>query len=210
MPEYKEDLEIKNINAELAAKTTIHDKIAIFISSKIGSMVFLYILLLFMATWVSINTALYLSGHKPFDQPFEFSIMLLLSNSIQLITPIFILVSQNIQGRRDTALAEQDYKIAKRTEKETKKIFDYLQDISEKFKTLFYKMNIQQQKIIELEEKQNTFNDIISQSLVLMLRDLSGQMQERPCLLKDASQDADLCDALIEALENYRDALKKK
>jgi len=199
------DLEIKNINDEIEKNTTVHEKIAIFFSKKIGSMFFIYFLLLFMLMWVSINIALLLSGKNPFDKPYDFTIMLLISNSIQLLTPLFLLVSQNIQDKRDKALADQEYLVSKRSENATNETLEYLQNISDKFTTLFTKLDTQQQTIISLEEIQNNVNANISGNLTSILKDAVSQMNHRPCLLDQAGYEQELCDTLINAIKRYKE-----
>jgi len=207
MPDKAIKEEIRNINQEIEENTTIHEKVAIWFSNKIGSMAFVYYLILFMILWSSINISLLLGGHKPFDQPYEFRVMLLISNCIQLITPLFILVSQNIQNRRDKAIADQEYIIAKKTSNETKLMFEYLKNLDSQLKIILTKTNTQQQKIISLEEKQNQFNDIISKNLMMMLKGMISQMKDRPCLLDQTVDNPELCDLLIKALGNYKQNL---
>jgi len=197
------DIEIKNINDEIEKNTTIHEKIAIAFSKKIGSMKFIYSLFIFMALWTSINIILLLSNKHPFDKPYEFSILLLVSNTIQLITPLFILISQNIQDKRDKALADQEYFVAKRTEEETKLIISKLDDISNEFKNILVRIQTQQNKLISLEEKQETFNESVFKSIFTMLQTYSAQINERPCLLKSLKKE-EIVNALIKALEDKK------
>lgn len=177
--------EIKNINDEIERNTNIHEKLAMSLSNKIGSMKFVYILIIFMIAWTSINIGLMISGGTPFDQPYTFTIMLLISNCIQLITPLLILVSQNIQSKRDQAVVNQEYILAKKTRDETKLTFDYLKSLNDQLKIILTKINTQQQKMISLEEKQNQFNEIISQNLMLMLQTMILEIQTKPCLMEN-------------------------
>lgn len=203
------DLEIKNINDEIERTTTIHEKIAISLSKKIGSMYFIYILMSFMIIWVLINIALLYFGKNPFDKPYDFTILLLLSNSIQLLTPLFLLVSQNIQEKRDKALADQEYLVTTRTEAEMKLTFEYLRDLSDKLKSLLTKLNAQQQHIISMEEKQEEFNNIISSNLMSMLKNTVEQINEKPCLLETVSTKEELADYLIKSLTKYKESIEK-
>jgi uncharacterized membrane protein len=154
--------------------------------------------------------ALLYIGKHPFDKPYDFTILLLLSNSIQLFTPLFLLVSQNIQEKRDKALADQEYLVTTRTEAEMKLNFEYLRDLSDKLKSLFTKLNAQQQHIISMEEKQEEFNNIISSNLMNMLRNTVEQINEKPCLLETVSNQEELADYLIKSLTKYKENLEKK
>ena len=201
MPEY--DLEIQNINETLEKQTTIHEKIAMWISQRIGAMYFVYILVALITLWITINMALSLSGNAPFDKPFEFPILLMISNSIQLLIPMFILVSQNIQEKRVKALADQEYLVAKRTENETKQIFQYLREMTGQLDVMLNKIKINQQKIIFIEEQQNKFSNSISGTLTSLLQQLTETMSNRPCLLKQID-DAEILENLIKALEDKK------
>ena len=202
------DIEIKNINDEIEKNTTIHEKVAIAFSNKIGSMKFIYILFTFMALWTSINIILLLSDKHPFDKPYEFSILLLVSNSIQLITPLFILISQNIQDKRAKALADQEYFVAKRTEEETKLIISKLDDISNEFKNMLGRIQTQQNKLVSLEEKQESFNQSVFKSIFTMLQTYSSQMHERPCLLKSIKKE-EIVNTIIKTLEEQKNIIDK-
>lgn len=199
------DIEIKNINEELDKNTTVHERIAVWCSEKIGSMSFVYVLLFFIVSWIFINIFLLISGGTPFDTPYEFSRLLFLSNTIQLLTPLFILVSQNIQAKRDKAFADQDYAKTKKTEQETKLMFDYLKNFQEQFKTLFNKLNVQQHKIIGLEEQQQIFNEMISANLIKALSAMEDERKIRPCLLEQTTKEKELHEYLIKALEKFKE-----
>lgn len=194
------NLEIKNINDELEKNTSIHEKIAIWTSNKIGSMAFVYALVVFIILWSSINIGLLVTGHQPFDKPYEFAVLLLISNTIQLLTPLFILVSQNIQSKRDKALADQEYLLAKKTEEETKLMFEYLKEINEQFKVLLNKFNTQQLQIISLEEQQKDFNDTTASYLVDIIHNVIQQINTRPCLLEESKDNSDIQQKLLDAL----------
>lgn len=203
------DIEIKNINDEIEKDTTIHEKIAISLSKKIGSMKFIYILFTFMILWTSTNIMLFLSGKNPFDKPYEFSVLLLISNTIQLITPLFILISQNIQDKRAQAIADQEYFVTKRTEEETKLVLSKIDDISNEFKNMFNRIQTQQNKIINLEKKQEIFNQSVFKSIFKMLETYSSQMNERPCLLKSIQKE-EIINTIIQTLEEQKNIIDKQ
>jgi len=204
MPEY--DLEIQNINETLEKQTTIHERIAMWISQRIGVMYFVYILVALITLWITINMALSLSGHTPFDKPFGFPVLLMISNSIQLLIPMFILVSQNIQEKRAKALADQEYRVAKRTENEAKQIFQYLREMTGKLDVVLNKIKLNQQEILYIEEQQNKFSNSISGTLTSLLQSLTTAMNHRPCLLKQID-DTEVLEAVIKALEDKKQEL---
>ena len=149
-----------------------------------------------------------MAGLHPFDKPYEFAILLFVSNSIQLLTPIFILVSQNIQDRRTKALAEQQYQIARKDATEFKQMMGQIQEISMQIKNLFKKIEKNQYEIIDHEDEQNIYHGVVSDSLVKMLTSMSGNMDTRPCLLQEAAADPDIANLIITALKAHK--LKKE
>lgn len=162
-----------------------------------------------MILWISTNIMLFLSGRNPFDKPYEFSVLLLISNTIQLITPLFILISQNIQDKRAQAIADQEYFVSKRTEEETKLVLSKIDDISNEFKNMFNRIQTQQNKIISLEEKQEVFNQSVFKSIFKMLETYSSQMNERPCLLKSIQKE-EIVNVIIQTLEEQKNIIDKQ
>ena len=183
-------VEIKNVNDETSHILSASEKVAVWFSDKIGSMSFVYFLLIFMILWASINIGLMMGGISPFDQPYHFPILLLLSNIIQLITPLFILISQNIQSKKDRIAFDQEFFMNQKRDHE--------------FNVLFNKLETNQEKIIEMEKRQEQTNEIFSDGFNKTLQTIINEMHYRPCLLKETTGNLPLYESLIQTLEQYK------
>ena len=87
--------EPQNINVKHKSALGVQDRIALVMTTGIGTMYAVYFFAVFMAGWMLWQT--YFS-HKPFD-PFPFAFLLFLGNIFQLLLMPLIMVGQNIQGR---------------------------------------------------------------------------------------------------------------
>ncbi len=83
----------------------LQDRIALFITTAIGTMYAVYFFGLFMAGWMLWQTYF---DHKPFD-PYPFAFLLFLGNIVQLLLMPLIMVGQNIQGRHAQIRADEEY-----------------------------------------------------------------------------------------------------
>ncbi len=87
----------------------LNNRIALFISSRFGTMWAFYALLLWMLGWVVLATA----GIGLFrNDPYPFTFLLFLSNIVQLLALPVLAVGQQILSRASDKQAEQTYKDA--------------------------------------------------------------------------------------------------
>jgi len=98
--------EPQNINQKHKATFKIQDRMALGITSAIGTMYAVYFFAVFMLGWM-IWQAYF--TQKPFD-PYPFAFLLFLGNIVQLLLMPLIMVGQNIQGRHAEIRAEEEYK----------------------------------------------------------------------------------------------------
>jgi uncharacterized membrane protein len=98
--------EPQNVNLKHKSTLGFQDRIALGLTSGIGTMYAVYFFVLFMTGWMLWQT--YFS-QKPFD-PLPFAFLLFLGNIVQLILMPLIMVGQNIQGRHAEIRAEEEYK----------------------------------------------------------------------------------------------------
>lgn len=96
----------QNINQIHKQKLGIQDRIALIITSAIGTMYAVYILAIGLVGWMLWQTYF---ARQPFD-PFPFLFLLFLGNIIQLLLMPLIMVGQNIQGKHAEIRAEEEYK----------------------------------------------------------------------------------------------------
>jgi CRP/FNR family cyclic AMP-dependent transcriptional regulator len=110
----------RNINVEMAEKSTIGQRIADKVASFGGSWTFIIIYLSFLVSWMAFNTFVlvhYGSGPegKQFDAYPYILLNLMLSMTAALQAPI-IMMSQNRAAEKDRLAAEQDFKVNLKSE----------------------------------------------------------------------------------------------
>src|SRR4030066_566842 len=97
--------EPQNINTKHKSTLGVQDRIALAMTTGIGTMYAVYFFAVFMMGWMLWQTYF---THKPFD-PFPFAFLLFLGNIVQLLLMPLIMVGQNIQGRHAEIRAEEEY-----------------------------------------------------------------------------------------------------
>jgi len=96
----------ENINTKQQASLRLQDKVALLITSAVGTMYAVYFFAVFMAGWMLWQGAV--SKH-PFD-PYPFAFLLFIGNIVQLLLMPLIMVGQNIQGRHAQFRSDEEYK----------------------------------------------------------------------------------------------------
>ena len=104
----------RNINEELAIRTTTMDRIADVIAEFSGSIQFLVLNALWFLIWIVWNTAPFLRHFDPY--PFGFLTMMVSLEAIFL--SIFVLVSQNRQAAKDRLRNDTEYEVNLKAELE--------------------------------------------------------------------------------------------
>jgi uncharacterized membrane protein len=99
----------KNVNAVHKNSLGIQDRIALVITSAIGTMYAVYFFAMWMGGWMLWQVRF---AHKPFD-PYPFAFLLFLGNIIQLLLMPLIMVGQNIQGKHAELRAEEEFNTTK-------------------------------------------------------------------------------------------------
>lgn len=96
----------RNINHEHKAQLKLQDRIALNITTAIGTMYAVYFFMIIMAGWILWQG--FITG-QPFD-PYPFAFLLFLGNIVQLLLMPLIMVGQNIQGRHAELRSDEEYK----------------------------------------------------------------------------------------------------
>jgi len=96
----------QNINIKHKSTLGTQNKLALVMTTGIGTMYAVYFFAVFMMGWMLWQTYF---ASKPFD-PFPFAFLLFLGNIVQLLLMPLIMVGQNIQGRHAEIRAEEEYK----------------------------------------------------------------------------------------------------
>jgi len=116
---------VRNINVEYKKNLSSLDKVAIYITDKVGSVGFFMIIFGWTIIWLGWN--IIAPAELKFDPFPAFVLWLFISNMIQIFLMPLIMVGQNLQGRYSEMRAEADYEVNLKAEKEVEVILAYLE-----------------------------------------------------------------------------------
>jgi uncharacterized membrane protein len=117
---------LKNPNQTHKSRLSNLDKLALFITNKIGTMGFFFIVFTWTVCWLSWN--IFAPSSLRFDPYPAFVLWLFISNLIQLHLMPLLLIGQNIQGRHAEMRADYDFKTDRKAEKEIETILLHLEE----------------------------------------------------------------------------------
>jgi len=96
----------QNVNERHRKGLGLQDRIAVTITTAIGTMYAVYFFAVFMTGWMLWQAVI---SQHPFD-PYPFAFLLFLGNIVQLLLMPLIMVGQNIQGRHNELRADEEFK----------------------------------------------------------------------------------------------------
>ena len=117
---------VRNVNAEYQKKITRIDKLAIWITTRVGTMGFFFIIFTWTALWLLWNALAPVTYR--FDPFPAFVLWLFISNMIQIFLMPLIMVGQNLQGAHSELRAEADYEVNLKAEVEIETILLHLEN----------------------------------------------------------------------------------
>jgi uncharacterized membrane protein len=121
------------------------DRLAIWITDRVGTMGFFLIIFVWTAFWLGWN---FLAPPRlQFDAPMGFVFWLFISNLIQILLMPLIMVGQNIQGRHAEARAEHDLEVNVKAEQEIEVILQHLERQNEMLIAMLKNQGIQLEQI---------------------------------------------------------------
>ncbi|MFA5174073.1 MAG: DUF1003 domain-containing protein [Candidatus Pacearchaeota archaeon] len=109
---------------------TFGQKASDFLTKSAGSWGFIISFLIFIGIWMALNIYAWISHWDPYP----FILLNLVLSCLAAIQAPIILMSQNRQTQRDRLMAEYDYKVNKKAEKEIQEIISTLKRIERKIK----------------------------------------------------------------------------
>lgn len=131
--ELKSIHELKNhykpiLNANVSHKESLSkiDKLALWITEKVGSMGFFLIIFVWTIIWLGWNTLA--PSPARFDPYPAFVLWLFISNMIQIFLMPLIMIGQNLQSKHSEIRAEMDFEINKKAEAEIETILMHLEN----------------------------------------------------------------------------------
>lgn len=101
------------------------DKLALWITNKVGSMGFFVVIFLWTLSWLGWN--IIAPANWRFDPYPAFVLWLFISNVIQIFLLPLIMIGQNIQTKHSDLRAEADFQINTQAELETETILSHLE-----------------------------------------------------------------------------------
>ena len=107
---------VKNPNDTFREQLKPTQKLALFVTERVGTMGFFFIVLTWTVLWLAWNI-LAPKGLKWDPYP-AFVLWLIISNILQILLMPLLLIGQNIQGMRTDIRGEHDFETDKRAEKE--------------------------------------------------------------------------------------------
>jgi uncharacterized membrane protein len=116
---------LRNVNQEQKEKLKGLDRLALWITTHVGTMGFFLVILTWTVLWLGWN--LLAPKSLQFDPPMGFVFWLFISNMIQILLMPLIMVGQNIQGAHAEARAEHDLEVNVKAEGEIEVILEHLE-----------------------------------------------------------------------------------
>ncbi len=117
--------QIRNVNIEHNKSLSRLERLAVWITNKVGSMGFFIIVFVWTIVWLGWNT---LGPNESRFDPFPaFVLWLFLSNVLQIFLMPLIMIGQNLQGRHAEKRAESDFEVNVKAEKEIETILLHLE-----------------------------------------------------------------------------------
>lgn len=116
----------KNINHLHKQSLSGMERTAVFVTEKIGTMGFFFIIFGWTVVWLGWN--IFAPQKFRFDPFPAFVLWLFISNLIQIHLMPLIMVGQNIQGRHQEMRSEHDFETDKKAEKEIETILLHLEN----------------------------------------------------------------------------------
>ncbi len=116
----------KNINAVHRKSLSKMEKLALFVTQRIGTMGFFFVIFAWTILWLGWN--ILTPKNLRFDPFPAFVLWLFISNLIQIHLMPLIMVGQNIQGKHADLRSEHDFETDKKAEKEIETILLHLEN----------------------------------------------------------------------------------
>ena len=117
------------IRAEYSKKLSGLDRLAVWMTERVGTMGFCLLLLAWTTVWLGWNTLAPMELR--FDPYPAFVLWLFLSNMIQILLMPLIMVGQNLEGRHAELRAQADFEVNTKAEREIEAILLHLEQQSD-------------------------------------------------------------------------------
>jgi uncharacterized membrane protein len=127
VPHFKhESHQVKNVNDQVMESFSPMERVALYITDRVGSFGFFLIIAAWSAVWLGWNTLA--PKQDRFDPAPAFVMWLFISNLIQIGLMPLIMVGQNLLNRHSELRSEEDFKINMKAEQEAQAILLHLEN----------------------------------------------------------------------------------
>ena len=116
---------LRNVHHEVRAKLSLMNRIALFITQRVGTMGFFLVIFGWTILWLGWN--LFGPERLRFDPAMGFVLYLFVCNVIQILLMPLIMVGQNLQGMHSEARAQHDLDVNVKAEREIEVILQHLE-----------------------------------------------------------------------------------
>ena len=117
---------VRNANIEARQKLMALDELALWITQKVGTMGFFFIIFIWTTVWLAWNWV------TPKDVRFDlypaFVLWLFISNMLQIFLMPLIMIGQNLQSDHAEVRAEADFEVNTKAEREIETILMHLEN----------------------------------------------------------------------------------
>ena len=141
---------LTNVNTEVKEKLTPLNRLAVFITDRVGTMGFFLIIFTWTVVWLGWN--LLTPKSWQFDPPMGFVFYLFISNVIQILLMPLIMVGQNVQGSHAEARAEHDLEVNVKAEEEIEVILSHLEYQNHLLIELMQKVDVSVGALVEAQD----------------------------------------------------------
>jgi uncharacterized membrane protein len=131
---------LKNTHKQVRESLSPLNKVALFITNRVGTFGFFLIIFAWTIIWLAWNTL----GPKSaqFDPAMGFVLYLFLCNVIQILLMPLIMVGQNLQGMHSEARAEHDLEVNIKAEQEIEVILQHLEQQNDLLMKMVEKLGV--------------------------------------------------------------------
>ncbi len=91
---------IKIVTKKVTDQFSLNDRIAVFITEKLGTMSMVYGAIVFILFWMFV-------GYETYQDPYPFSLLLLIINIVTILLLPLIMVGQNLVNREEKIRADE-------------------------------------------------------------------------------------------------------
>jgi uncharacterized membrane protein len=119
----------RNVNELFEENLSFGDRLADWLTSRIGTMGFIYANAIWFGIWIVINLG-WLFGAVPFD-PFPFGLLTMIVSLEAIFLSLFVLISQNRSDAKDRLRSELDYRVNVKAELEIGQLHEKVDAVRE-------------------------------------------------------------------------------